>query len=293
MNTNKMFGMKNKAGGVSTQSKGGSRNVGGGSEAAGLELRPGGMLVQKRNSDSNQNSISVPTIKVRVKYGSSYHEVNISSQASFGDLKKMLAEQTGLHHQDQKILYKDKERDSKSFIDYVGVKNGSKLVLLEDEISKERRCIESRKNSRMEKASKDIAAIRMEVDKFAKQVASVEMDINGGKKVMETTILSLTEHLMNQLIKLDGISADGDVKLQRKMQVTRVQKYIETLDTLKIKNSMMGSNRANTKFPTRHQHPQVFTCEMKIYNNQDKPDKRDWPGTNARPAMISTKWETF
>ncbi|KAG9145064.1 hypothetical protein Leryth_018351 [Lithospermum erythrorhizon] len=206
MNTNKMFGMKNKAGGVSTQPKGGSRNVGGGSEAAGLELRPGGMLVQKRNSDSNQNSISVPTIKVRVKYGSSYHEVKISSQASFGikiwtgDLKKMLAEQTGLHHQDQKILYKDKERDSKSFLDYVGVKNGSKLVLLEDEISKERRCIESRKNSRMEKASKDIAAIRMEVDKFAKQVASVEMDINGGKKVMETTILSLTEHLMNQLI---------------------------------------------------------------------------------------------
>ncbi|KAG9156720.1 hypothetical protein Leryth_027463 [Lithospermum erythrorhizon] len=278
MNTNKMFGMKNKDGG--------------GSEGAGLEFRPGGMLVQKRSSDSNQNSASVPTIKVRVKYGSSYHEVNISSQASFGDLKKMLAGQTGLHHQDQKIFYKDKERDSKSFLDYVGVKKGSKLVLIEDEISKERRSIESRKNSRMEQASKDIAAIRSEVDTFAKQVARVEMDINGGKKVLETAILKLTEHLMNQLIKLDAISADGDIKLQRKMQVTRVQKYIETLDMLKIKNSMMGINKDNNKFPTRHQHPQVFTAEMPIYN-QDKPDQRDLPGTNSRPVLVTTKWETF
>lgn len=279
--------MKNKSVGFSSPMKGGNGNAGGASEAAGLELRPGGMLVQKRNSDSNQNSVPVPTIKVRVKYGSSYHEVNISSQASFGDLKKSLAGQTGLHHQDQKIFYKDKERESKSFLDDVGVKNGSKLVLIEDDISKERRCIESRKTARMEKASKDIATIRGEVDKFAKQVASIEMDINGGKKVVDTTILNLTEHLMNQLIKLDGIPADGDVKLHRKMQVTRVQKYIETLDRLKIRNSMMGNNRANTKFPTRNQqYPQVFT-------GQDKPDQQDWPGNNAVPVVVTTKWETF
>lgn len=49
-----------------------------------LEVRPGGMLVQKRNSDSDHTSTPVPNIKVKVKYGSSYLEFNISSQASFG-----------------------------------------------------------------------------------------------------------------------------------------------------------------------------------------------------------------
>lgn len=48
------------------------------------EMRPGGMLVQKRNSDTSSTNVSVPTIRVRVKYGSVYHEVYISSQASFG-----------------------------------------------------------------------------------------------------------------------------------------------------------------------------------------------------------------
>lgn len=41
-----------------------------------------------------------------------------------------------------------------------------------------------------------------------------------GVKVEEKTVLNLIELLMNQLIKLDAIVADGDVKLQRKMQVS-------------------------------------------------------------------------
>lgn len=82
----------------------------------------------------------------------------------------MLAGPTGLNPQDQKLMYKEKERDSKAFLDVAGVKEGSKLVLIEDELSKERRFIESRKTAKMEKASKDIAAIRLEVDKLAKQV---------------------------------------------------------------------------------------------------------------------------
>lgn len=51
------------------------------------------------------------------------------------------------------------------------------------------------------------------------QVAGIELDIHGGKKVMENVILNLIELLMTQLIKLDSIDAEGDVKLQRRMQV--------------------------------------------------------------------------
>lgn len=74
--------MQPKATGMPSPARG---SGGGNLETGGWEVRPGGMLVQKRNIDSNQNFNIVPIIKVRVKYGSSYHEVNISSQASFGN----------------------------------------------------------------------------------------------------------------------------------------------------------------------------------------------------------------
>lgn len=261
---------------------------GNGLSSSGWEMRPGGMLVQKRSSDSNQSSIVVPIITLKVKYGSSYHEVKISSQATFGELKKMLAGPTGLHTEDQKIFYKEKERDSRGFLDVAGLKDGSKLVLIEDEISREKRYLESRRNAKMENASKEITSIRLEIDKLAKQVANVEMDIYGGKKVAETLLLSSIELLMTQLIKLDGITADGDLKLQRRMQVKRVQKYIETLDMLKIRNSALGNDNANKN--------RVFTGQMSksIYYQQEQrkignfADERS-PG----PVVVTTKWETF
>ncbi|KAL8543774.1 hypothetical protein ACS0TY_004360 [Phlomoides rotata] len=244
-----IFRMKSKATGVSSPVKGAAA-------AGGWEMRPGGMLVQMRNSDSNQNSNPVPNIKVKVKYASSYHEVVISSQASFGELKKLLTGVTGLHTGDQKIIYKEKERDSKAFLDLCGVKDGSKMVVIEDELSRERRCVESRKNAKMEKASNEIAAIRFEVDKVAKQ-----------------------------LIKLDGIAADGDVKLQRRMQVKRVQKYIETLDMLKNKNSGLGKVALQQQ---QHFSSKTFQNKQEV-NKYGKYSER----VNAGAVVVTTKWETF
>lgn len=62
---------------------GGGGGGGGGGVDGNWEMRPGGMLVQKR-TDSDQNRPPPPTIRVRVKYGTIYHEINISSQATFG-----------------------------------------------------------------------------------------------------------------------------------------------------------------------------------------------------------------
>lgn len=50
-------------------------------------------------------------------------------------------------------------------------------------------------------------------------MSALESIISKGGKVAETNVLTLIELLMSQLLKLDGIMADGDVKLQRKMQV--------------------------------------------------------------------------
>jgi hypothetical protein len=50
------------------------------------EVRPGGMLVQKRSPDAEPpaGGAPVPTIRVKVKFNGVYHEIYINSQASFG-----------------------------------------------------------------------------------------------------------------------------------------------------------------------------------------------------------------
>lgn len=82
----------------------------------------------------------------------------------------MLSGPTGLHHEDQKLMFKDKARDSKAFLDVAGVKDKSKIVLVEDPISQEKRYLEMRRNAKMEKAAKSISEISLEVDRLAGQV---------------------------------------------------------------------------------------------------------------------------
>lgn len=51
------------------------------------------------------------------------------------------------------------------------------------------------------------------------QVSALESVISKGGRVAEKQLVDANELLMTELIKLDGIEADGEVKLQRKMQV--------------------------------------------------------------------------
>lgn len=270
---------------------------GGDSRPMDWEMRPGGMLVQKR-TDLEKNSVAGQMVRVRVKYGSVYHEISISSQATFGELKKMLVSPTGLHHEDQKIIYKEKERDSKAFLDICGVKDRSKITVVEDPIRQEKRLLELRKNAKLEKASNSISQISFEVDRLAGQVSALESVIGKGGKIAEKTVLNLTELLMDQLIKLDGIMGDGDVKLQRKMQVRRVQKYVETLDILKIKNqnqTQMQIQQRNSDAPPQ---AQVRDHQDQKSNGHDRqgstgqlssvPEIKPTPET-----VVTTRWEIF
>lgn len=51
------------------------------------------------------------------------------------------------------------------------------------------------------------------------QVTALESIVSKGGKVAEKDVLNLIELLMTQLIRLDAVTADGDTKLQRRMQV--------------------------------------------------------------------------
>uniref|UniRef100_A0A1J3EXH2 BAG family molecular chaperone regulator 1 n=1 Tax=Noccaea caerulescens TaxID=107243 RepID=A0A1J3EXH2_NOCCA len=294
--------MRNKPTNLPTAATNGGRvsGGGGGRESGGhdWEMRPGGMLVQKRNPDSDPvGAPPPPMIRVRIKYGSVYHEINISPQASFGELKKMLSGPTGIHHQDQKLMYKDKERDSKAFLDVSGVKDKSKMVLIEDPISQEKRFIEMRKIAKTEKAAKAISDTSLEVDRLGGRVSAFEMVIKKGGKIAEKDLVTVIELLMNELIKLDGIVAEGDVKLQRKMQVKRVQNYVETLDALKVKNSKTSGQRLETIQEQKQEEKPIqslmdmpMNCSEK---NQEIEEEPRSSGSGTFEIDSSTKWETF
>uniref|UniRef100_A0A0E0LXM4 Ubiquitin-like domain-containing protein n=1 Tax=Oryza punctata TaxID=4537 RepID=A0A0E0LXM4_ORYPU len=187
------------------------------------EVRPGGMLVQKRSPDSDPppGGAPVPTIRVKVKFNGVYHEIYINSQASFGELKKLLSEKTGLHPDDQKVVYKDKERDSKAFLDIAGVKDRSKMLLLEDPTAQAKRLLEERRHSKAERAAKSVSRVALDVDKLASKVSALETIVSKGGRVVDADVVALTEALMNELVKLDSIAADGEVKEQRRVQEKR------------------------------------------------------------------------
>ncbi|PAN13450.1 hypothetical protein PAHAL_2G337700 [Panicum hallii] len=261
------------------------------------EVRPGGMLVQKRSPDADAPAgAPVPTIRVKVKFNGVYHEIYINSQASFGELKKMLSAKTGLHPEDQKLVYKDKERDSKAFLDMAGVRDRSKMVLLEDPAAQAKRLLEQRRTDKAERAAKSISRISLDVDKLATKVSALETIVGKGGKVVDADVVTLTEALMNELVKLDSIAADGEVKVQRRMQEKRVQKYVETLDAIRAKNAAgapraSGNGAANANGHAKARAPHLPPRPPPVSQRRNFQQQPAPAAASAAPPTQS--WETF
>ncbi|XP_071708304.1 BAG family molecular chaperone regulator 2-like [Rutidosis leptorrhynchoides] len=102
------------------------------------ELRPGGMLVQKRDNEG-LNVENEGFIMVRVATGSQWHEISIQATSTFGEMKMVLSMVTGMEPKEQRVLFKGKERDDVEHLHMVGVRDKDKVVLLEDPANKERK----------------------------------------------------------------------------------------------------------------------------------------------------------
>ncbi|WMV17610.1 hypothetical protein MTR67_010995 [Solanum verrucosum] len=100
------------------------------------ELRPGGMLVQKRECAENDGD---SIITLRVSTVTQCHHISIQPTSSFGELKMILAMVTGLEPKEQRLLYKGKEREDCEHLHMVGVKDKDKVLLFEDPAIKERK----------------------------------------------------------------------------------------------------------------------------------------------------------
>ncbi|OWM74901.1 hypothetical protein CDL15_Pgr021252 [Punica granatum] len=99
------------------------------------ELRPGGMLVQKRESQKSGEGM----ITVRVSYGTQWHDIPIEATSTFGELKMILSLLTSLEPAGQRLLFRGKEREDTEHLHMIGVGDRDKVLLLEDPAIKERK----------------------------------------------------------------------------------------------------------------------------------------------------------
>ncbi|VAH82538.1 BAG family molecular chaperone regulator 1-like [Triticum aestivum] len=107
------------------------------------EVRPGGMLVQKRRGPENDGCDAEEAILVRVSTagGGWQHDVPIDATATFGDLKVLLSLATGLWPREQRLLYRGRERDDGDHLHMAGVQDKDKVLLLEDPAVTERKLL--------------------------------------------------------------------------------------------------------------------------------------------------------
>ncbi|MCO5612730.1 hypothetical protein L7F22_066999 [Adiantum nelumboides] len=169
-------------------------------------------------SPSSFPSPSPQFFTVKVGHGLRLHEITLPADTTFGDLKSSLAPLTGVCPHEQRLLFKGKEKEDSEFLHTAGLQNNSKLLLIETPESKARRLEEARQKERIAKACQAVAHVREEVDKLSTQVSSLEATIENGNTVAENTFPMLSELLMQQLLNLDSIEAEGEAKLQRKTE---------------------------------------------------------------------------
>ncbi|TYG73888.1 hypothetical protein ES288_D04G137900v1 [Gossypium darwinii] len=75
------------------------------------------MLVQKRNLDTGRPPIPPSTIRVRVKYKSIYHEIDINSQATFSKSLTLFYRLILKIHSDENLLCLTRDAKSDSVPD--------------------------------------------------------------------------------------------------------------------------------------------------------------------------------
>nr|GMD29240.1 BAG family molecular chaperone regulator 4-like [Ipomoea batatas] len=228
------------------------------------EVRPGGLLVQRRSCGDSSSAVNSapseatttgvgPMIKIKLSFDSCYHDVTIPAQSTFGELKEVVWHKSGLEPKVQRLLFQGKEKENNECLHMAGVKDMSKVILLEDPASKDKKMKELMKNPGTLAAYEAVSIVRAQVDKLSNKVAALETALERGTKVDNKDFVVLTELLMLQLLKLDSIVADGEARAQRKIEVRRVQSFVDSVDNMKARysNPFIRSPNATTMMGTK------------------------------------------
>ncbi|KAJ6425222.1 hypothetical protein OIU84_025908 [Salix udensis] len=182
-------------------------------------------------------------IKINVSHGPSHHELHVPAHCTFGHVKKVIEQQTGLESEKQRILFRGKEKEDGENLQEAGVRDDSKILVLEDVVRKEMKEGEDTSKAAMQenveevkgndkemlKALRAIDETRKEIDKLAERVSALEVVVSGGTQVSEKEFVVFSEFLMRQLLKLDAIEAEGEARMQRKAECWLWMSVLETI----------------------------------------------------------------
>ncbi|CAM6041825.1 unnamed protein product [Sphagnum compactum] len=249
-------------------------------DAAGIEweMRPGGMLVQRRDV-TDAAAVFGPLVKIKVSFGLVSHDITAPAHGSFGDVKRLLVPLTGLAPKEQRLLFKGVEKEDSEALHMAGVKDKAKLILVEDPAARERKVQEQYKQEKITRSYQIVASIQAEVDKLAEQVSTSEGSFRSGDALSASELRCLNEALMQRLLRLDGIEAVGEAKILRRTQVKRVQGLVEAVDRL----------RAALMQPPPKENQVVVTTQWETFDGG--------MGSLAVPppssASVNANWETF
>lgn len=253
------------------------------SEEISWEVRPGGMVVQTREDDVQEpQGFDSSSLMIKVSHGSNLHNITVPSTSTFGDVKKIIAQEIGVDPETQKLFFRGKEKEDYDYLQMAGIKDNAKLLLVEDTRAKEISSKEMNETIEVSRGSEAIAEIRAEVDKLAEKVSALQ-GASSGTKIDEKDIVYITEMLMRQLLELDKVEAAGEGKIQRKMEVRRIQRLVEEMDILKARKSNPFSEYDNSV--------SVVTTK---WENFDTGVGSLTPPNPAPPTTSSTQeWEQF
>ena len=122
------------------------------------------------------------------------------------------------------------------------------------------------------------------------QVSALETIVNKGGRVVEADVVTLTEALMNELVKLDAVVVDGDVKAQRRIQEKRVQKHVEALDAIRAKAAKNSTNASANKARPNHLPPRPPPAHQQ--RRQFQP-AAPTTATAPAPQTATASWDSF
>ncbi|KAJ6778084.1 BAG FAMILY MOLECULAR CHAPERONE REGULATOR 4 [Salix koriyanagi] len=238
-------------------------------------------------------------IKINVSHGPSHHELHVPAHCTFGHVKKVIEQQTGLESEKQRILFRGKEKEDGENLQEAGVRDDSKILVLEDVVRKEMKEGEDTSKAAMQenveevkgndkemlKALRAIDETRKEIDKLAERVGALEVVVSGGTQVSEKEFVVFSEFLMRQLLKLDAIEAEGEARMQRKAEGSCSGKVVLAMDE-RDRDDNVELLLCSPQQVRRVQNFHDILDNLKARNSKPL-------GNSGNAVSVTTEWETF
>ncbi|KAL2315615.1 BAG family molecular chaperone regulator 1A [Schizosaccharomyces pombe] len=187
--------------------------------------------------------MSEKTSTVTIHYGNQRFPVAVNLNETLSELIDDLLETTEISEKKVKLFYAGKRlKDKKASLSKLGLKNHSKILCIrphkQQRGSKEKDTVEPAPKAEAEnpvfsRISGEIKAIDQYVDKELSPMYDnyVNKPSNDPKQKNKQKLM-ISELLLQQLLKLDGVDVLGSEKLrsERKQLVSKIQKMLDHVD---------------------------------------------------------------